>query len=215
MNATLTINLSAAQPVANYVNTYGPYFIKGIAPITFNLHQINEETDPVLHIDGDFGDGSTYEDALDLHNTIATAGAIEIAESGKIMSISQNINHTYVKQTSSFVTSLTALFVLHYTSSYVGIHKVMFELAKDSYYNTVKEINIMSTQLMPVTSHDIFAVASDAQGNAFNLYLSKNELPAVMQNDDAGLGDPVLATRSGLPLLTRFSQYSIVPRLTS
>ena len=153
MNATLTINFSAAQPNADYTNVYGPYFIKGIAPIVFNLYQIQEETDPVLHITGNFGDGETYEDALDLHNTIATAGAVEIAESGKIMSIAQNINHTYVKQTSSFVTTLTALFVLQYTSSYKGTHKVIFELAKDSYYSTVKEINIMSTQLMPVTSH--------------------------------------------------------------
>jgi hypothetical protein len=215
MNATLTINLSAAQPVANYVKAYGHYFIKGIAPITFNLHQIQEETDPVLHIVGDFGDGTTYEDALDLHNTIESAGAIEIAESGKIMSITQNINHTYVKQTSSFVTTLTALFVLQYASSYTGTHKVLFELAKDSYYSTVKEINIMSTQLMPVTSHDVFAVANDALGNVFNLYLSKNELPIVAQNDDAMMGDVVLATRSSLPIVTRFSQYSIVPRLTS
>jgi hypothetical protein len=79
----------------------------------------------------------------------------------------------------------------------------------------VKEINIMSTQLMPVTSHDVFAVANDALGNVFNLYLSKNELPIVAQNDDATTGDVVLATRSSLPIVTRFSQYSIVPRLTS
>lgn len=215
MNATLTINLSAAQPNADYTNVYGPYFIKGIAPIVFNLYQIQEETDPVLHITGNFGDGETYEDALDLHNTIETAGAVEIAESGKIMSIAQNINHTYVKQTSSFVTTLTALFVLQYTSSYKGTHKVIFELAKDSYYNTVKEINIMSTQLMPVTSHDVFAVASDAQGNVFNLYMSKNELPIVAENDDANIVGSVLATRNGLPLTTRIFQYSIVPRLTS
>ena len=128
MNATLNINLSAAQPVADYVSVYGPYFIKGIAPINFNLYQIQEETDPVLHIVADFGDGTTYEDALDLHNTIASAGAIEIAESGKIMSITQNINHTYVKQTSSFVTTLTALFVLQYTSSFTGTHKIVFNI---------------------------------------------------------------------------------------
>lgn len=215
MNATLNINLSAAAPVANYVNVYGPYLIKGITPINFNLYQIQEETDPVLHIVGDFGDGSTYEDALNLHNTLGSAGAIEIAESGKVMSISQNINHTYVKQTSSFVTTLTALFVLQYTSSFTGTHKIVFNLTKDSYYNTIKELNILSTQLMPVTSHDVFAVANDAQGNAFNLYLSKNELPVVVEDDDMKTVGAELTTRSGLPITTRFFQYSIVPRLTS
>jgi len=215
MNATLNINLSAAAPVANYVNVYGPYLIKGITPINFNLYQIQEETDPVLHIVGDFGDGSTYEDALNLHNTLGSAGAIEIAESGKVMSISQNINHTYVKQTSSFVTTLTALFVLQYTSSFTGTHKIVFNLTKDSYYNTIKELNILSTQLMPVTSHDVFAIANDAQGNAFNLYLSKNELPVVVENDDMKTVGTELTTRSGLPITTRFFQYSIVPRLTS
>lgn len=215
MNTTLTINLSAAQPIADYTKVYGPYFIKGIAPVVFNLHQIQEEADPVLHIVGDFGDGVVYEDALNIHNTAASAGAIEIAESGKIMSIAQNINHTYVKQTSSFVTTLTALFVLQYTSSYKGTHKIVFKLAKDSYYNTVKEINILSTQLMPVTSHDVFAVANDAQGNVFNLYMSKNELPIVVENDANSIVGSVLVTRSGLPLTTRIFQYSIVPRLTS
>lgn len=215
MNATLNINLSAAAPVANYVNVYGPYLIKGITPINFNLYQIQEETDPVLHIVGDFGDGSTYEDALNLHNTLGSAGAIEIAESGKVMSISQNINHTYVKQTSSFVTTLTALFVLQYTSSFTGTHKIVFNLTKDSYYNTIKELNILSTQLMPVTSHDVFAIANDAQGNAFNLYLSKNELPVVVEDDDMKTVGTELTTRSGLPITTRFFQYSIVPRLTS
>lgn len=215
MNATLNINLSAAAPVANYVNVYGPYLIKGITPINFNLYQIQEETDPVLHIVGDFGDGSTYEDALNLHNTLGSAGAIEIAESGKVMSISQNINHTYVKQTSSFVTTLTALFVLQYTSSFTGTHKIVFKLTKDSYYNTIKELNILSTQLMPVTSHDVFAIANDAQGNAFNLYLSKNELPVVVEDDDMKTVGTELTTRSGLPITTRFFQYSIVPRLTS
>lgn len=215
MNATLTINLSAAQPSADYTKVYGPYFIKGIAPIAFNLYQIQEETDPVLHIIGDFGDGVIYEDALNLHNTIESAGAVEIAESGKIMSIAQNINHTYVKQTSSFVTTLTALFVLQYTSSFKGTHKVLFNLTKDSYYNTVKEINILTTQLMPVTSHDVFAVANDAQGNVFNLYMSKNELPIVVENNDNKIGGNVFATRSGLPMTTRILQYSIVPRLTS
>lgn len=215
MNATLNINLSAAAPVANYVNVYGPYLIKGITPINFNLYQIQEETDPVLHIVGDFGDGSTYEDALNLHNTLGSAGAIEIAESGKVMSISQNINHTYVKQTSSFVTTLTALFVLQYTSSFTGTHKIVFNLTKDSYYNTIKELNILSTQLMPVTSHDVFAIANDAQGNAFNLYLSKNELPVVVEDDDMKTVGAELTTRSGLPITTRFFQYSIVPRLTS
>jgi hypothetical protein len=215
MNATLTINLSAALPVADYTTVYGPYCIKGIAPIVFNLHQIQEEIDPVLHIVGDFGDGKTYEDALNLHNTIESAGAVEIAESGKIMSIAQNINHTYVKQTSSFVTSLTALFALQYASSYKGTHKVLFNLTKDSYYNTVKELNIMSTQLMPVTSHDVFAVASDKQGNVFNLYMSKDNLPIVVENDAGSIAGVTLATRSGLPLTTRIFQYSIVPRLTS
>jgi hypothetical protein len=215
MNATLTINLSAASPVADYTTVYGPYFIKGIAPITFNLYKIQEEIDPVLHIICNFGDGETYEDALNLHNTFASAGAVEIAESGKIMSIAQTINHTYVKQTSSFVTSLTALFVLQYTSSYRGTHKVLFNLTKDSYYSTVEELNIMSTQLMPVTSHDIFAVASDKRGNVFNLYMSKNELPIAVENDDNRVIGAILATRNRLPLTTRIFQYSIVPRLTS
>lgn len=215
MNPTLTINLSASQPVSDYTQEYGPYFIKGTTPVVFNLYQIVEETDPVLHIAGNFGDGETYEDALDLHNTIATASAVEIAESGKVVSISQNISHTYVKQTSSFATSLTAIFVLQYTSSCIGTHKVHFNLAKDSYYNSVKEVNVLSTQIMPTSSNDVFALASDAHGNVFNLYLSKNELPVQQTNDDGIISGNVIASRSGLPITSRIFQYAIVPRLSA
>jgi hypothetical protein len=216
MNTTLNINLSAAKPTSDYTSVYGPYFIKGTTPVVFNLFQIAEEVDPIMHVTGNFGDGVTYEDALDIHNTIETAGAIEIAQSGKIMSVSQNINHTYVKQTSSFSTSLTAIFVMHYTSSYVGIHKILFNLAKDSYYNSVRQVNILTTQIMPTSSHDIFALASDANGNVFNLYLSKDELPVQQINDDTtSISGKVFATRNGLPITTRIFQYAIVPRLST
>ena len=150
-----------------------------------------------------------------MHNTIETADAIEIAESGKIVSVTQNVNHTYVKQTSSFATSLTEIFVLQYTSSYVGTHKVLFNLAKDSYYNSVKELNILSTQIMPTSSHDVFALASDSFGNVFNLYLSKDEIPVQQTNDQSSFSGSVLATRSGLPITTRIFQYVIVPRLSA
>ena len=215
MNSTLTINLSAAIPTSDYTTVYGPYTIKGITPVVFNLYQILEERNPVLHVVADFGDGSSYEDALSLHNTFNTADTLEVMISNKIYSVNQNIYHTYVKQTSSFSTSLTAIFSLYYASNFTGTHKVVFNLTKDSYYSTVKNINILSTQIMPTTSHDIFALASGDNGNVFNLYLSKNELPVPQLADDRSSTYLALATQSGLPLISYFYRSVLIPKLSS
>ena len=214
MNSTLTVKLSAGRPANDYTRIYGPYMIKGITPVVFNLFNVDETANPVLKISGGFGDGEEYSDTLVFHNTIDTADAIGVGQSGKTASIAQQIYHTYVKQTSSFVTSVTAVFLLEYTSGVRGIHKIKFDISKDSYYSTVGEIDLLSTQLLPTSSHDIFAVASNATGDVFNLYLSKNNLPQYYTNDVADtLSISAMFTHSGLPVVTRFNQLYITPIL--
>ena len=81
--STRTISLSASKPTADYVSSYGPFHIKGVSPITFNLYKIEEETDPVMYITGSFGDGATYSDTLNLNLSLDTLDAVQIALSGK------------------------------------------------------------------------------------------------------------------------------------
>lgn len=175
----ITISLSADNSTANYVNLYGPFLIKGISSIEFSLIDIAEQLDPILHISGDFGDGVLYEDMLNTNIDLSTLNAIQIMQTGKIRSVDQTFSHIYEKGEYSFVDHLTASFVVTYTSQRRGVHNVQLTHIKDSYYNTIKQIHVNSTQILPVSTNDIFAVASDARGNVFNWYLSRSAIPNV------------------------------------
>lgn len=175
----IIVSLSADNSTANYVTQYGPFLIKGISSIEFSLINLAEQLDPILHIGGDFGDGVLYEDTLNINIDLSTLDAIQIMQTGKIRSVNQTFSHVYEKSESSFVDYLTACFVVTYTSQRRGVHNVQLTHIKDSYYSTVKQIHINSTQILPVSTNDIFAIASDAYGNVFNWYLSRSAIPDV------------------------------------
>lgn len=174
--STTTVFLTSNSLTADYVNFYGPYLIKGNSVVDFNLYGIQEEIDPVANIFGYFGDGARYEDSLNLHIDLSSLDAIEIAESNKIRCISQNFEHTYEKSQETFVDYLTASFVLTHTSQRRGTHNIGFIHVKNSYYDDVKQLHLNATQMLPVSSNDLIAVASDDGGNVFHLYISRNQL---------------------------------------
>lgn len=174
--STATVYLTGNALSADYVNFYGPLLIKGTSTVGFNLYGINEETDPVANIHGYFGDGAEYQDVLNLHIDLSSLNAIEIVESGKIRCISQNFEHTYEKNQTTFVDYLTATFVLTYTSQRRGTHNIGLIHVKNSYYDNVKQLHLNATQMLPVSSNDLVAVASDDSGNVFHMYISRTQL---------------------------------------
>lgn len=177
MNSIITVNLSANSLSGDYTAFYGPYLIKGINTVYFNLQDIEEQLNPILYIDGNFGDGVSYQDSLNINADISTLNAVQITQTGKLRSIDQSFSHTYEKVGNSFVDYLTAAFNVTYSSQRRGTHCVQLIHIQDSYYNTVQQIYINSTQILPTSSNDIFAVASDKNGNMFNWYLSRSVIP--------------------------------------
>lgn len=191
-----TIYLSANSLSADYVNFYGPFLIKGAADVAFNLYNIQEEINPVTNIFGYFGDGSEYEDTLNLHLELSTLDAIEIATSGKIRSVKQTFSHAYEKSQTTFVDYLTASFYLTYASQRRGTHNVAFVHVKDSYYDTIKQIHLNSTQILPVSTNDAIAVASNESGDVFHLYLSRTQLQSASATDVAATSGVFFSPRT-------------------
>lgn len=176
MSTTTTVYLTGNALSADYTNFYAPLLIKGTTTINFNLYGVEEELDPVANIFGYFGDGAEYEDVLNLHLDLSSLDAIEIAESGKIRCISQNFAHTYEKNQTTFVDYLTASFVLTYTSQRRGTHNIGLMHVKDSYYDDVKQLHLNATQMLPISSNDLIAVATNESGDAFHMYISRTQL---------------------------------------
>lgn len=195
MNST-TIYLSANSLSADYVNFYGPFLIKGSTDVAFNLYNVQEDINPVTNIFGYFGDASEYEDVLNLHLDISTLDAVEIATSGKIRSIKQTFSHTYEKEQSTFVNYLTASFYLTYASQRRGTHNVAFVHVKDSYYDNIKQIHLNSTQILPVSTNDAIAVASNETGDVFHLYLSRTQLQSASATSVAAASGIFLGPRT-------------------
>lgn len=195
MNST-TIYLSANALSADYVNFYGPFLIKGAAPVDFNLYNIQETINPVTNVVGYFGDGSQYSDTLNLHIDLSSLDAVEIATSGKIRSVKQTFSHSYEKDQSTFVDYLTASFYLTYASQRRGTHNVALVHVKDSYYDSIKQIHLNSTQILPVSSNDVIVVASNDSGDAFHLYLSRTQIQSISTTDVATTSGVFLSPRT-------------------
>lgn len=214
---SLSIYLSAEKPTTDYTNFYGPFLIKGAADVYFILNSIQEEADPVVRIEGFFGDGVSYKDTINLRSDIQDYNAVELVTTGKIGSIKQQFNHVYEKDATTFVTYMTASFFLTYTSQYRGIHNIAFAHVKDSYYDDIKQLHVNSTQMMPVSSNDIFAIASSSNGNAFYLYFGKNEMPLNASSSAETLTATFLSpqTLQSCYILQAQQGGAIVPRLST
>lgn len=214
---SLTIYLTANSLSADYVNFYGPFLIKGTTTASFNLYAIEEEINPVINVHGYFGDGVEYEDTLNLNLTLDALDAIVIAETGKVRSVKQTFSHAYEKNQSTFVDYLTASFALIYASQRCGIHNVSFVHVKDSYYDNIKQIHLNATQMMPVSSNDLIAVASTDSGDVFHLHLSRTALLSSSSSETASVSSYVLAPRTMKNCYTLHAQQGgiLVPTLSA
>lgn len=171
---TLTVNLSASAPTADFTYKTGPFVLKGPTMVSFNFDNVNEVSIPIITLEADFGDSTEDFRSIPLGSfTAETNNAVQIAITGKINSISlPDLTHTY-SVTESDVERLTATFLCTYSSFHVGSFYAEFILLKDSYYGLLDEINISSTQLLPVSANDIYMTMSSKDGIAYSVRLVK------------------------------------------
>lgn len=212
-----TIYLTGNSLSANYTTFYGPILIKGTASILFNLYDIQEELNPVIGIIGYFGDGAEYSDTINLNTDLSNLNAIEIAETGKIRCIAQEFEHTYNKDQSTVVDYLTASFFLTYASQRRGAHYVILQHVKDSFYDNIQELHINATQMMPVSTNDVIAIASNYNGDVFHLQLSRTAINSLSSTDTTTLSSYILAPRTIRSCFTLVAQQggSIIPVLSA
>lgn len=196
MQQTNTIFLSASLPSADYVVNYDQLLIKGVQSITFDLSNIQEETNPVVYVQGHLGDGAIYTDSLNINIDLSTLDAIQIMESGKIRSVQQSFTHTYVKDISTTADYLTAFFVLSYTQQQKGIHKIPLVHVKDSYYDSIEQIHLNSTQLLSNSASDVYALASNSSGDVFHMRFCSDVLQTTATTLVSALSSYVLSPRT-------------------
>ena len=117
--------------------------------INFVLTGIDEVANQALTLDVNWGDGSdTNFNQKDLVFNYKKESIFNEMLYGKVGgTILDSYEHTYVPSTSSFATSLTAQFLVHYNNGFYADILQPIKLVRESYYDNIQKLGIQSTQM--------------------------------------------------------------------
>ena len=141
------INLSATT--SSYDVHKEEITFKSDPTITFVLTGVNEVANQALTLDINWGDGSdTNFNQKDLVFNYKKESIFNEMLYGKVGgTILDSYEHTFVPSTSSFATSLTAQFLIHYNNGFYANIFQPIKLVRESYYDNIQKLGIQSTQM--------------------------------------------------------------------
>ncbi len=127
--------------------------------INFVLTGIDEVANQALTLDVNWGDGSdTNFNQKDLVFNYKKESIFNEMLYGKVGgTILDSYEHTYVPSTSSFATSLTAQFLVHYNNGFYADILQPIKLVRESYYDNIQKLGIQSTQMTGVSGSNTVA----------------------------------------------------------
>jgi len=127
--------------------------------ITFVLTGVDETANQALTLDINWGDGSeTNFNQKDLVFNYKKESIFNEMLYGKVGgTILDTYEHTYVPSTSSFATSLTAQFLVHYNNGFYANIFQPIKLVRESYYDNIQKLGIQSTQMTGVSGSNTVA----------------------------------------------------------
>lgn len=142
------------QPVIKYPVAY----FKGSTTVTFVLTGINEETDDVLFLEIDWGDGTSKEYyQKDLIFNYKEESIFNEILYGKIGgSIATFYDHIYFNNTSNYNIALSSQFLFTFSSGATLLITQPISIFKNSYYDEIGDLNLLSTQVTPTSSNFTF-----------------------------------------------------------
>jgi len=145
--SNIYINLSATT--ANTDILKDEITFKSDPTITFVLTGVDERANQALTLDINWGDGSdTSFNQKDLVFNYKKESIFNEMLHGKVGgTILDTYEHTYMPSTSSFATSLTAQFLVHYNNGFYANILQPIKLVRESYYDNIQKLGIQSTQM--------------------------------------------------------------------
>jgi len=127
--------------------------------ITFVLTGVDERANQALTLDINWGDGSdTSFNQKDLVFNYKKESIFNEMLHGKVGgTILDTYEHTYVPSTSSFATSLTAQFLVHFNNGFYANVFQPIKLVRESYYDNIQKLGIQSTQMVGTSGSNTVA----------------------------------------------------------
>jgi hypothetical protein len=153
---------------------YDEVTVKGRSDISYDFTQLNTVNNTILRARFDYGDGSEVENinygiSLDhINQPITYYFALYGAYSPLLIK-----SHIYDPPVGdSYFKSLTASCYIELADTRLLNLYFPIKISQPSYYEEIGDINIGATQLINVSSNDIFCSIYDKTGDVFNIVLS-------------------------------------------
>ena len=149
---------------------------KGDPTITFVLTGIDESKNAALTMDINWGDGSDTEYLQkDIVFNYKKESIFNEMLYGKLGgAILDQHTHTYVPSTSSFSTSLTAQFLIHFNNGFYANVFQPIKLLRESYYDNIQKLGITSTQMTGASGSNTVANLQSKFDNTTYITYLKN-----------------------------------------
>jgi hypothetical protein len=135
-----------------------PVNFKGSSSVTFILTGINEDLNSALFLEIEWGDGSSREHyQKDLVFDYKEESIFDELLYGKVGgSIATFYTHNFFNNLTSYNIALSSQLLLTFSNGVV-IHVIQpISVFKNSYYDEIGDLNILNTQVTPVTSNYTF-----------------------------------------------------------
>lgn len=171
---TTTFTISGDTQTLSGDLFYNEISVKGKSTITFDFTQLDTLYNNILRARIDYGDGTeveelTYSVGLDhLNQPITYYFALYGAYSPLLLK-----SHTYdPPDGDTYFKSLTAKYYIELADTRILNLHFPIKISQPSYYDEIGDINIAATQLISVSSSDVFCAIYDKTGDVLNIVLS-------------------------------------------
>lgn len=171
--SNIFINLSATEE--NRTVLKDEISFKGNPSINFILSGIDESINAALTLDINWGDGAATEySQKDIVFNYKKESIFNEMLYGKVGGTILDIyDHTYVPSTSSFFTSLTAQFLVHFNNGFYANINQPIKLIRESYYDNIQKLGITSTQMTGASgSNTVANLQSKFNKNTYITFLN-------------------------------------------
>lgn len=168
---TITITGNTLSLSGNYV--YEEKIIKGITNVDFDFTSLDVSNNAILRAKIDYGDGSeienvAYTPGFDHENQPITYYFALYGAYSPLL-IKSHIYHP--PEGTSYFNSLTAGVYLELTNNRAVNFYFPLKIAQPSYYEDIKNISVATTQLVSVSSSDVFCTIHSKTGDIQNIVL--------------------------------------------
>ena len=168
MNTT-TLNFTVSSSSTNIALTATPIVLKGATTLVLSLTGVSEEDFKVDILTINWGDGSLTETyKRDIFFNYRTSSIFDEVLYGKIGgSVLSVYNHDYINQTSNYGVPYTLNIVIQKNNGkYISIQQPISSYW-GSYYDDLSDLNILDTQVLPLTGNNSFISLESGNGTVF------------------------------------------------